>query len=445
MVRRSVAIISGAVACLLVAVVSFGLGWAASARNGGLLPGAFAAAIGVSQSALMGSPDDARPQFEVFWDVWQIVDSEFYHSEPLDKQKMVYGAIRGMLESLNDEYTTFQEPDLAAQTREHMQGSFEGIGTYVRVEEGRVLIDRPIKGSPAEKAGLRSGDAILKVDGQELAPLIRGLEAAEAATKAAALIRGPKGSTVVLELEREGKPFEVSLVRDDVPLISVNYQMVDGIAYVQITEFRARTTRELDEALAELLPQQPSGIVLDLRNNPGGFLQTAQEVLGRFYSGVALYERDSQGQFSQLDTIAGSNNGAFQLPMVVLVNGGSASASEIVAGALRDERPNTFLLGEKSFGKGSVQNIHTLRDGSSARITTAQWLTPDRDMIDKTGITPQYQVLPSDEARYAVTCVADRQPGESGICGDAQLFWALKLASGADAPPPVTAVPAAQN
>jgi carboxyl-terminal processing protease len=445
MVRRSVAIASGVVACLLVGVVAFCTGWVASARAGGLLPGALAAALGISQSALMNSPEDARPEFEVFWDVWQLVGSEFYHTDPLDKQKMVYGAVRGMLESLGDEYTTFQEPDLAAQTREHMQGSFEGIGTYVKVEEGRVKIDRPIKGSPAAKAGLRSDDVIVKVDGQELEPLVRGLEPGEAASKAASLIRGPKGSTVVLTLEREGQQFEVALVRDDVPLISVNYQFVGDTAYIQITEFRARTTEELDAALAELLPRRPTGIVLDLRNNPGGYLETAQEVLGRFYNGVALFERDSRGEFTQLNTIGGGRTEAYSLPMVVLVNSGSASASEIVAGALRDQRPNTFLLGEKSFGKGSVQNIHTLRDGSSARITIAQWLTPNKEQIHKVGLLPEYVVAPSDEARYAVVCVADRQPDAGGICGDAQLFWGLKLVTGAGAPPPATAVPAAQN
>jgi carboxyl-terminal processing protease len=443
MVRRSVAITFSVAACLLVGVVSFCAGWVASARAGGLLPGAVAATIGISQSAVMNSPSDARRQFEVFWDVWQLVDSEFYHNEPLDKQRMVYGAIKGMLASLEDDYTVFQEPDLAAQTREHMQGSFEGIGAYVRAENGVVRIDRPIKESPAERAGLRTGDVILKIDGKALAPQLKGLDDGEAASKTAALIRGPKGSTITLTLQREGRVFDVSLVRDDVPIISVQSQMVEGVAYIQISEFRARTTAELDAALEELLPQQPRGVVLDLRNNPGGFLTTAQEVLGRFYQGVALYESKSDGTVKQLDTMHGDGPKAYDLPMVVLINGNSASASEIVAGALRDQRPNTLLVGEKSFGKGSVQNIHTLRDGSSARITIAQWLTPAREAIQAVGIVPHREIPFSDAASYAVACVAERKPTVGQQCTDSQLYQALELASQGQLP--ATAAPAAQR
>lgn len=435
MFRKTVSLAWSIATCLLIGIAAFTAGWITSARAGGLLPGSVAAAVGISQSAIVGAPNNAHNQFEVFWDVWQLVDSEFYHTQQLDKQQMVYGAIKGMLGSLGDDYTAFQAPDLAAQTREQMQGSFEGIGAYVKVEAGQAMIDRPIKGSPALKAGLRTGDVVRKIDGKELAPQIAGLDDAAAASKTAALIRGPKGSTVVLTIERDKAVFEASIVRDDVPLISVNSQMLDGVAYIQITEFRARTTEELDDALAELLPQQPKGIVLDLRNNPGGYLTTAQEVLGRFYKGTALFEQGSDGTLTKLDTI-GTDDGAYALPITVLVNGGSASASEIVAGALRDQRANTFLLGEKSFGKGSVQNIHTMRDGSSARITIAQWLTPNKEYIHKQGITPQYQVQPSDEPQYAITCLTDKQPGAAGVCADAQLFWGLKVVTGAGAPPP---------
>lgn len=445
MVRTSQAFIVGAIAVALSAVIAFAGGWAARGALGAASLGAVVDAL-LNQGGEAATPADLREQFTVFWDVWSLVDKEFYHTEPLDQQKMVYGAIKGMLQSLGDDYTSFQEPDIAAQSRESMQGKFEGIGAYLRVENGEVLIDRPIRNSPAMRAGLQSGDVIVRVDDVELAELIVGLDDAEAAARAATKIRGPKGSVVTLTIRRPpaAETFAVAITRDEVPLITVNAQMLDdGVAYIQITEFKATTTAALDEALRELLPQQPQSIVLDLRNNPGGFLTTAQEVLGRFYEGPALYEEYSDGEVKRLDTISAPRDvRAFDLPMVVLLNGNSASAAEIVAGALRDQRPNTTLLGEKSFGKGSVQNIHQLRDGSSARITIAQWFTPNRSEIHRIGITPQYIVPASDDPQYAVPCVADRQPTEGQTtCNDAQFAWSLRLLTTQATPPPPAPTP----
>lgn len=445
MVRTSQAFVVGSIVAVFVAIIAFIGGWTAAQTIGNTPLSAWVGTL-FTPSGPATTPADLKTEFAVFWDVWDLVDQEFYHTDPLDRQKMVYGAIKGMLQSLGDDYTTFQEPDLAAQSRESMQGKFEGIGAYLRVENGEVLIDRPIKGSPAIKAGLQSGDVVVKVDGEELAPLIVGLSETEAAAKAATKIRGPKGSVVTLTIRRAPATttFDVAITRDEVPLITVNAQMLgDGVAYIQITEFKATTTTALDEALRELLPQKPKSIVLDLRNNPGGFLTTAQEVLGRFYEGPALYEEDSDGKLKQLDTISGPRDlRVFDLPMVVLVNGNSASAAEIVAGALRDQRPNTTLLGEKSFGKGSVQNIHQLRDGSSARITIAHWFTPNKSEIHKIGITPQYVVPASEDTQYAVPCVAERQPpeGQAG-CSDAQLAWGLRLLTTQATPPPLAPTP----
>jgi carboxyl-terminal processing protease len=434
MIRTSRALWIGFFSCLFVGLCSFFGGWL-TARAVGASPVDTLVARVLNNEARQGTPVALGEQFAVFWDVWDIVESEFYTESELDRQKMIYGAVRGMLASLDDQYTNFQEPELAAQSRESMQGKFEGIGAYLRTEAGTVLIDKPIKGSPAMDAGLQSGDEIVAIDGKEVAAETAGMADAEAVARVAALIRGPKGSRVTLTLRRppSTETFDVQITRDEVPLVSVNAQMLDnGVAYIQITEFKATTTELLDEALRELMPQNPRSIVLDLRNNPGGFLTTAQEVLGRFYDGVALYELERGGVEKELRTIgAPSDVRAFDLPMVVLVNGGSASASEIVAGALRDQRPNTTLMGEKSFGKGSVQNIHTLRDGSSARVTIARWLTPNRDAIHTIGIQPQYVVVPSEAAEYSVPCVADRRPPEGQqSCADAQLAWGLRLLTG---------------
>jgi carboxyl-terminal processing protease len=440
MVRISHAILVGILVAAFVAVLGFVGGWTASRTAGNIPLRTFVTAT------LHEQPDDSAESFavgdsfDVFWDVWNIVNREFYHTEPLDQQQMVYGAIRGMLGSLEDEYTVFQEPEDAERSRESMQGRFEGIGIYMQITEGEVLVERPIKGSPASHAGLQRGDVIVRVDGEEVAALADGLSDAEIVSEVAGRIRGPKGSSVTLSIRRPPAvdTFDVEIVRDEVPLVSVYAEMLDNqIAYVQITEFKATTTIELDEALRELLPQQPAGMVLDLRNNPGGFLNTSQEVLGRFYEGLALYEQMSDGTTKELHTVSAPDDvRAFEVPLVVLINGHSASASEIVAGALRDLRPNTVLLGETSFGKGSVQNIHRLRDGSSVRVTIAQWFTPNQDKIHRLGITPEYVVPFAQEPQYAVPCTEQATPpAGQEACSDAQFSWALRILTSGEVPP----------
>jgi carboxyl-terminal processing protease len=431
----------GAIAAVLLAS-GFAGGWLSAVVLGGRLPldGDLTALFGPGRVANQATPQQLRDQFSSFWEVWNLVENEFYHREPLDRDRMIRGAISGMLASLDDPYTVYQEPELASQTNDHMQGTLDGIGAYIRVTDGRAYIDKVFRESPALGAGVQPNDEIVKVDDVEIAPLIADLDINEAAVKVASKIRGPQGTTVKLTLRRapDGQPFEVAIVRAQVVVGSVDSQMLDsGLAYIRIGEFKATTTREFDAALRELLPQHPKGIVLDLRNNPGGFLLNAQEVLGRFYDGVALYEEDGAGQLQELRTnVGGSEVRAFDIPLVVLVNGGSASASEIVAGALRDERQATYLLGEKSFGKGSVQNIHNLSDGGSARITVAHWLTPDKTAIHKLGITPEYVVPYAEDAAGAVPCVADRQPpAGQAACADTQLAWAIRLLVTGETPP----------
>lgn len=397
-------------------------------------------AIGPGLVANQETPPSLRQQFRVFWEVWNLVEAEFYQRDKINHTRMIRGAITGMLASLDDPYTVYQEPELASQTNEHMQGRMGGIGTYLRITDGRAFLYKPIKGAPADAAGLKQDDEIVAIDGEPVAPMIAGLDVNEAAVKVASKIRGQAGTQVRLTIRRGDEVFDITLTRADIVVPSVEAQAVDGgVAYIRIIEFKANTVPEFDQALRELLPQAPNGIVLDLRNNPGGFLDQARAVLGRLYTGVALYEQNSKGEITEIRTVGGDIR-AFDVPIVVLVNGGSASASEIVAGALRDSRPNVTLIGEKTFGKGSVQNIYNLSDGSSARITFAHWLTPARAEIDKVGITPQYVVPYAEDPATQTLCVGDRQPPPgSTTCADNQLFYAIRLLRTGEAPPSMPA------
>lgn len=440
MMHRSSALKTHVIVGVLMLTLGFGGGWVTAK----LLPlgGELTALLGPGIGANAATPADLRDQFSVFWEVWNLVEGKFYQEQPLDRQRMIQGAIRGMLGALEDPYTVYQEPDLAALTNEHMQGSFEGIGAYIRVADGKAFIDRPIKNSPATKAGLQQDDQIVAIDGQQIDTLIAGLDPNEATVEVATALRGPKGSTVDLLLRRaDGPPFAVTIVRDEVIVSSVSGQMLGSVAYIKISDFKSTTTDDFDAAMRELLLNKPSAIVLDLRNNPGGYLTNAQQVLGRFYDGVALVEEHYTGEQIELRTLGGASEAsAFDLPLVVLVNGNSASASEIVAGALRDRRPATYLIGEKTYGKGSVQNIYSLSDGGSARITTAHWLTPDKAKINAVGITPEYVVPYSEDAASAVPCVADRRPAEGqSACADSQLAWAVRLLTTGQTPPAITA------
>ncbi|WP_299756844.1 S41 family peptidase [uncultured Chloroflexus sp.] len=430
-------------AALLLLLAGFAGGWvSATVFADSISITRLVPVIGPGLVANQETPPSLRQQFRVFWEVWNLVEAEFYQRDRINHTRMIRGAITGMLASLDDPYTVYQEPELASQTNEHMQGRMGGIGTYLRITDGRAFLYKPIKGAPADTAGLRQDDEIVAIDGEPVAPMIAGLDINEAAVKVAAKIRGQAGTQVRLTIRRQpgDQVFDITLTRADIVVPGVEAQLVDGgIAYIRIIEFKANTVPEFDQALRELLPQAPNGIVLDLRNNPGGFLDQARAVLGRFYNGVALYEQNSKGEITEIRTVGGDIR-AFDVPVVVLVNGGSASASEIVAGALRDSRPNVTLIGEKTFGKGSVQNIYHLSDGSSARITFAHWLTPARTEIDKVGITPQYVIPYAEDPETQTLCVGDRQPPPGATtCADNQLFYAIRLLRTGEAPPSMPA------
>jgi carboxyl-terminal processing protease len=414
----------------ILLIVGFAAGWLSAITLGNRLPldGDITAMFGPGRTANLATPQQLRSQFGVFWEVWNLVENEFYHEQPLDRTKMIRGAISGMLATLEDPYTFYQEPVTAQQTNEHMQGKLEGIGAYISAREGRAFISGVFKNSPALKAGLLADDEIIKINDILVSDLAKDKTDGELSTEVANNIRGPQGTDVTLTIKRgEAEPFQVTITRAEVIVSSVDGQMIDDIAYIKISEFKAPTTQEFDEMLRELLPQKPRAFILDLRNNPGGYLQNAQEVLGRFYSGTALYEDLVNGTTKELSTKGGGRDVQIaDMPVIILVNEKSASASEIVAGALRDERPGVTIIGVKTFGKGSVQNIHNLSDGGSARITIARWLTPNKNVINKQGIEPDHNVPYSSEPQYSAPCLLDTKPAEGqSECADSQLRAAL--------------------
>ena len=297
-----------------------------------------------------------------------------------------------MTEALTDNYTVFLEPLQGAPLREELEGKYEGIGVWVEHPEGNFTITSPIAGSPAERAGLQPGDVIVAANGHSLG----GLET----DAAMSLIRGPAGTSVTLTIEREGeaKPFEVAVEREAIEIPAVAYaREADGkIAHITVAIFGDNTTVELDQALAQAKRENVDGIVLDLRGNGGGWVTTAQEMIGRFVpqdAGPALYQDRDPREDDDLvsEPIVGGGEATFETPLAVLIDGGTASAAEIVAGALHDYGRAT-LIGENTFGKGLVQRVHDFNDGSSARITFARWLTPNESPIPDSGIAPDIVV-----------------------------------------------------
>jgi len=333
-------------------------------------------------------PEMTREEANTLLDeIWDIVEDEYVDPDELETTQLYRGAAAGLVAAVGDPHTVYVEPVTATVLEEDLQGTFEGIGATVKLEDGLVIIGRPLPNSPAEAAGLQPGDVILEVDGASLEGL--GLY------DAVGLIRGPKGTVVRLLVQREGveEPFIVPVTRDRVESPVIASEMLEGdIAYLQLADFNAQVPRLLRDELRELVRQNPRGIILDLRGNPGGYLHVGVQVASEFlaYNSVVLHEirRDAA---EPVDHLASRGGLATDLPLVVLVNGGSASASEIVAGAIRDNQRGV-LIGTATYGKGSVQSTHTLPDGSGLRVTISRWQLPGGDQLDGTGIEPDIMV-----------------------------------------------------
>jgi carboxyl-terminal processing protease len=338
------------------------------------------------------TPEQFQALFAPFWEAWNLVHAN-YVDQPVDDVALMRGAITGMMQALGDKHSTYMDPKNFQEANASLEGQYEGIGAYVDTTTQYLTITSPMPGSPAEKAGLQPGDQVVAVDGEDMTGII--------AEVARSKVIGPEGTTVHLSILREGedKLLEFDLVREKIVLKSSTGKMLDNdIAYIQITTFGANTTPELLAALTELMAKNPKGIVLDLRNNGGGYLQTAVEVTSQFAGdGVVLYEQYGDGTRNKYDIIPGGLATDTKIPMVVLINEGSASASEIVAGALQDYG-RAKLVGVTSYGKGSVQNwIPLSGDNGAVRITIAKWLTPKEHTIHEIGLTPDVYVTMTED------------------------------------------------
>ncbi len=336
--------------------------------------------------------DETEATFELFWEAWELLEEHFYGELPT-LQEITYAAIRGMLNALDDQYTAFIEPEVTAILREDATGEFEGIGAFVDLDDsGRVRIVGTFEGGPAEEAGIRAEDRVIAVDGDSIV--------GDTLYEAIGKIRGPAGSRVTLTVEREGvpDPVEVTVVRARLAIPIIESEVLEGgVGYINLREFSATATQNLEETLESMLNQDTEGIVLDLRQNPGGWLDQAINVADLFLGDVVVAtERFSDGSERVFRASAGDLGE--DVPLVVLVNSGSASASEIVAGALQDHGRAT-LVGMPTFGKGSVQRPFPLSDGSELRVTIALWFTPNNQRIQGEGLTPDIEVPWPEEER----------------------------------------------
>jgi carboxyl-terminal processing protease len=326
----------------------------------------------------------AKIDFSLFWDVWDELEKKYIDQKKIDPKNMIYGAIKGMVASLNDPYTFFLTPEENQRSKNDLQGKFEGIGAQLGLKDNRVVVIAPLKNSPAEKAGLLAGDFINKINDQPTANM--------SLNDAVAKIRGKKGTKVKLTIERNGKEKEVEIIRDEINVPSIELSFEKGnIAYLKVNQFGDNTNDEWDKAVDQILEKKVKGIVLDLRDNPGGYLQGAVYLASEFLPQGSLIVKQESTTYFNKDYRSTRDGLLKNIPLVILINKGSASASEILAGALRDHKRAT-LVGEKTFGKGSVQEAIDLKEGAGLHLTVAKWILPNGEWINGHGIEPQIKI-----------------------------------------------------
>lgn len=337
----------------------------------------------------LGSGDSSDIDFDLYGEVWDAVKKYHINNGTLSDSDLFYGSLKGIIDSLDDPYSTFFDPEQAKQFTEDISGKFEGVGIHIGERDDRLTVIAPLKGSPAEKSGILAGDNIFSIDGFDTT----GISIDEAVMR----IRGEKGTNVTLTIYREGLDDlkDIIVTRDTIVITSVSWEKLvtknkGNYFILKLSSFNDGSYEELNTALLAILKENPSGIVLDLRNNPGGLLDLAIRVSSLWIEdGVIVTESFSDGRVNK--SWADGMAVLEKIPTVVLINQGSASASEIVAGALQDYN-KALILGTQSFGKGSVQSVFDFNDGSAAKITIAKWLTPKNREIENKGITPDILV-----------------------------------------------------
>ncbi len=381
--------------------------------------------VGSNPPSDLGVP----PTFKEFWDLWRSIEDRYYQ-QPVDEQKMLYGAMSGLASSVDDPYTLFFPPKNAEAFNQNLQGKFEGIGAEIGIKNDQLQIIAPLPDSPAEKAGLKAGDLILKIDATSTDAM--------SIDQAVTLIRGDKGTTVTLTIGRytttkdaSGKEKQtpetkdIPIVRDVIKVKSVNVKYVekDTIAVISVSNFNADTEDLFNQAVTDALAKNVKGVVLDLRNDPGGYLDKAISMASEWVGDQVVVKERRQGKI--VDEYKGDHPARLKdMPTVVLVNGGSASASEIVSGALQDYAKAT-LVGTKTFGKGSVQDYTEFPDKSALKITIAEWVTPKERSINKQGLDPDITV--------------DRTEEDYNANRDPQLDKAIELLTGKATAPSASA------
>lgn len=324
-------------------------------------------------------------EFDLYWDVWNLIKNEYTNKNELTDKELFYGSLEGLVSSLNDPYSEFLDPQKNKEFEEDMSGTFEGIGAEIGIRDDLLTIISPIDGTPAQTAGVMAGDKILEINGEST----QNMNIDEAVSK----IKGPKGTEVVLSIFRKGFDDikEIKIIRDVISIKSVSYEKLENNLFlIKVSAFNGDTNYLFSQAVKEFLNQESKGLIIDLRNNPGGYLEVAIMMLGEWINKeIAVIEKFADGKTTEY--LADGLNRLENYSTVVLINEGSASASEILAGALKDYNKAT-IIGEQSYGKGSVQMIKDLKDGSALKITVAKWLTPQGQDINKEGISPDQEV-----------------------------------------------------
>ncbi len=379
--RKNINIVVSAIAVLVLLSGTYYAGYAAGAKN--------PQTIEVKGITNIGS-NDVKADFGIFWEALQKLKNDHIRGADVTDQKFVYGAIQGLTLPLNDPNTSYFPPVESKKFNEDIKGSFGGIGAEIGIKNEQLTVIAPLKNSPAEKAGLKAADVIFRIDGS----LTSGVSINDAVNK----IRGLIGTSVKLNVIRAGwtAPRDFLIPREEIVIPNLDWKTKDGIMTIQLYNFDEKVPLSFYDAALNTLTSKSKGIVLDLRNNPGGFLQVAIDLAGWFLDKGQVVA--SEAFRSGPDDVFRTNgNGALKnIPIVILINAGSASASEILAGALRDDR-SVKLIGDQSFGKGTVQELQNLSDGSQLKITIANWKLPNGQIIDKIGLTPDYPVTITED------------------------------------------------